>query len=274
MAALRIIIDSRNTAPWAGSHADLKVVNDTLSVCFQDLREQEQSEWEAGNPEPEAPSQYATALEKLAAEHHRLKHTISRLTMDDRFTDFFSYELLNRPIRVMGSFQEISPSLNSERIKHLYMAQSYFRDDIRATVSARFGGRGVEVTVDGSDPLWVESSASAIAQNLRRGKPRWAPLLSPWGHLLFQLAFVSVVAAIIWRLMDGFGGAAPWWGLIAAVYLSSFAMGNPESMNWLLPRVDIYTPGSQPAGTAHLKWVGGAVAAGLLAVIIDILLRG
>lgn len=274
MAAQRIIIDSRSTAPWAGSHADLKVVNDTLSVCFQDLREREQSEWEAANPEPEAVGADATALVKIAAEHHRLSHRISRLTMDDRFTDFCSYELLNRPIRVMGSFEEISPSLNSERIKYLYMAQSYFRDDIRRNVSARFGSRGVEVTVDGTDPLWVESTASAIAQNLRRGKPRWAPLLSPWGHLLSQLAFVSVVAAIIWRLTAGLGGALPWWGLIATVYLSFLAMGYSESRNWLLPRVEIYAPGSQPAGTAHVKWVGGAVGAGLLAVVVDILLRG
>ena len=274
MAAQRIIVDSRSTVPWAGSHADLSLVNDTFSVCFQDLRERELSQWHAAHPEPEAPKPDATALEKIAGEHRRLSHRISRLTMDDRFTDFCSYQLANRPIKVMGSFEEISQSLNSERIKSLYMAQSYFRDETRRIVSARFGSRGVEVTVDGTDPLWVESTASAIERRLRRGQPRWAPLLRPWGRLLSQLAMVAVVAAVLWRVTAGLGGAVAWWGLIGAVCLSFLAMGNPESMNWLLPKVDIYAPGSQPAGTTHLKWVGGAVAAGLLAVLLDLLLRG
>jgi hypothetical protein len=132
----------------------------------------------------------------------------------------------------------------------------------------------VEVTVDGTDPLWVESTASAIGQNLRQGQPRWAPLLTPWGNLLAQLVFVSVVGAVIWRATAGLGQAAHWWALIAALYLCVLATGNPQSMSWLLPKVDIHAAGSQPAGTTHLRWVGGALAAGLLAVVVDILLRG
>lgn len=278
MAAQRIIIDSRSTAPWAGSHADLKAVNDTLSVCFLDMRQREQgeqSEWETANPELPAGSEAdATAMEKISAEHRRLTHRIGLLKMSDRFTDHCTCELVNRPIRVTGSFEEISSSLNNERIKSLYMAQSYCRDDIRRNASVRFGSRSVEISVDGTDPLWVESTASALGNNLGRRRPRWAPLLSPWGHLLSQLALVSVVAAIIWRVSGGLGSAASWWGLIAAVCISFLAIGNPESMNWLLPRVDIYAAGSQPTGTTHLRWAGGAVAAAVLAVVVDILLRG
>ena len=274
MAAQRIIIDSRSTAPWAGSHADLQAVSDALSISFQDVRDQERSEWKAAHPEPEPPRADASALEKIIGQDRALSHRISRLRMDDRFSDFCSYELANRPIRVMGTFQEIAPSLGSEPVKYLHMAHSYIRDDIRRNVSAHFGSRGVEVTVDGTDPLWVESTASAIGQNLRQGQPRWAPLLTPWGNLLAQLVFVSVVGAVIWRATAGLGQASHGWALIAALYLCVLATGNPQSMSWLLPKVDIHAAGSQPAGTTHLKWVGGALAAGLLAVVVDILLRG
>jgi hypothetical protein len=274
MAAQRIIIDSRSTAPWAGSHVDLKTVNDALSLCMQDVRDQERSEWAAAHPEPEPPRPDASALEKIIGQDRALSHRISRLTMDDRFSDFCTYELANRPIRVMGTFQEIAPSLGGEPVRYLHMAHSYLRDDIRRNVSAHFGSRGVEVTVDGSDPLWVEATASAIEQNVRRGRPRWAPLLTPWGRLLAQLVFVSVIAAIIWRATAELGQAAHWWALIAAVYLCVLGIGDPKSMSWVLPRVDIHAAGSQPAGTSRLRWVGGALAAGLLAVVVDILLRG
>ena len=274
MAAQRIIIDSRSTAPWAGSHADLQAVNDALSISFQDVRDQELSEWRAAHPEPEPARADASALEKILGQDRALSHRISRLRMDDRFSDFCSYELADRPIRVMGTFQEIEPSLGSEPVKCLHMAHSYIRDDIRRNVSAHFGSLGVEVTVDGTDPLWVESTASAIEQNLRRGQPWWSPLLTPWGNLLAQLFFVSVVAAIIWRATAELGQAAHWWALIAALFLCVLAVGNPQSMSWLLPKVDIHAAGSQSAGTTHVRWVGGALAAGLLAVVVDILLRG
>jgi hypothetical protein len=39
-----MIIDSRSTAPWAGSHAALRAVNDALSISFQDVRDQERSD--------------------------------------------------------------------------------------------------------------------------------------------------------------------------------------------------------------------------------------
>src|SRR5450756_3078528 len=69
-------------------------------------------------------------------------------------------------------------------------------------------------------------------------------------------------------------GLAPlWWSLVGAVFISFLAIGNPRLMNWLLPNVDIHLPASQPTGTTHLKWVGGAIMVSVLGVVLDILLR-
>jgi len=120
----------------------------------------------------------------------------------------------------------------------------------------------------------VESAAGLLEKNLRTRRPRWAPLVSGWGYWLSQVAVAGLVATIVWRVTDGLGIAASWWGLVGAALISFLAIGNVKFLNWLLPTFDIYAPASQPTGTTHLKWVGGAITAAVLAVLFDTLLRG
>jgi ABC-type transport system involved in Fe-S cluster assembly fused permease/ATPase subunit len=100
-APQRITTDSPSAARWAGTHADLKAVNNRLSDCFKDMRHQEQSEWAAANPLPQELSAGASKVEQMTAEHLRMVREIRRLTKDDRFTGSCSLELANRPMEVM-----------------------------------------------------------------------------------------------------------------------------------------------------------------------------
>ena len=61
---------------------------------------------------------------------------------------------------------------------------------------------------------------------------------------------------------------------MAAVFISLLTIGNPKFMTWLLPSVDIFTPASQVTGSADPKWVDVGIAAAVLGVVFDILLRG
>jgi len=274
MPPQRITTDSRSAARWAGTHADLKAVNNRLSDCFKDMRQQEQSEWAAANPLPQELSAGASKVEQMTAEHLRMVREIRRLTKDDRFTGSCCLELANRPMEVMDDLEEVLPSVTNDRIKYVHMRRKYLRDDIWMSASVDFESRRVGILVEGTDPRWVESTASQLEKSLRARRPRWAPLASHWGSCLSQLAFGFLVAAIFWRVTDGPGVAPPWWALAGAVLISFLATGNLTFLNWLLPNVDIYSPGSQPTGTTHLKWVDAAIAAAVLGVIFDILLRG
>jgi hypothetical protein len=274
MPAQHVTTDSRSVAPWAGTHADLKVVDGILSNCFKDIRQREQSEWEAANPAREELQADATKLEKISAEHLRLMREIRRLTKNDRFTGYCCFELANRPIEVMDSFKEVLPSLSNGRIDRIQVRCRYCRDDIWMNASVCFGSKRVGVLVEGTNPSWVEAAANLLEKNLRVRRPHWAPLVSGWGYWLSQVAFGGLVAAIVWRVTDGLGRALSWWGLVAAVFISFLAIGNPKFMTWLLPGVDIYAPASQAAGTTHLKWPGVGIAAAVLGVAVDILLRG
>jgi hypothetical protein len=274
MPAQHVTTDSRSVAPWAGTHADLKVVDGILSSCFKDIRQREQSEWEAANPVCEEPKADATKLEKISAEHLRLMREIRRLTKNDRFTGYCCFEVANRPIEVRDTFKEVLPSLSDGRIDCIQVRRRYSRDDIWMNASVHFGSKRVGILVEGTSPSWVESAANLLEKNLRARRPHWAPLVSGWGYWLSQVAFGGLVAAIVWRLTDGLGRALSWWGLVAAVVISFLAAGNPKFMTWLLPGVDIYAPASAAAGTTHLKWAGVGIAAATLGVAVDILLRG
>lgn len=274
MPAQHLITDSRSAAPWAGTHADLKVVDGILSDCFKEMRQREQSEWETANPVPEELKADATKMERITAEHLRLIREIRRITKDDRFTGYCCFELANRPMEVMGNFEEVLPSLDNGRLKYIHMKHRYFRDGIRMNASVHFESQRVEVLVEGTNSVWVQSAADLLEKNLGVRRPWWAPLLSGWGYRVSQFAFGALVAAIVWRVTDGLGGAPSWWGLVGAACVSFLAIGNPKFMSWLMPNVDIYAPASQPTGTAHLRWVGGIVAVAVLGVVFDILLRG
>jgi hypothetical protein len=274
MRAQHFTTDSRCAVRWAGTHADLKVVNDSLSDCFKDMRQQEQSEWEAANPHPEALKADASTLEKLTAEHLRLVREIRRLTKDDRFTRYCCLESANRPMEVVDDVEDVLPSLSIDRIKYIHMRRRYSRDDIWMNASVYFESQRVGILVEGTNASWVESAAGLLEKNLRTRRPRWAPLVSGWGYWLSQVAVAGLVATIVWRVTDGLGIAASWWGLVGAALISFLAIGNVKFLNWLLPTFDIYAPASQPTGTTHLKWVGGAITAAVLAVLFDTLLRG
>jgi hypothetical protein len=268
-----ITTDSRSAARWAGTHADLKAVNDSLSDCFKDMRQKEQSEWAVANPLPEELKADASKVEELTAEHLRIVREISRLTKDDRFTGSCCLELVNRPMEVMDDLENVLPSVNSDRIKYVHMRRKYLRDDVWMSASVDFESQRVGILVKGTDPWWVESTASRLEKKLRTRRPRWAPLASRWGFGLSQLAFGVLVAAIVWAVTDGLGMAPPWWALLGAVLMSFLATGNLLFLKWLLPKVDIYAPGSQPRGTTHLKWVDAAIAAAVVGLIFDMLLR-
>jgi len=273
-APQRITTDSRSAARWAGTHADLKAVNKSLSDCFKDMRRQEQSEWAAANPLPQDLSAGASKVEQMTVEHLRMVREIRRLTKNDRFTGSCCLELANRPMEVMDDLEEVLPSVTNDRIKYVHLRRKYLRDDIWMSASVDFESQRVGIFVEGTDPRWVETTASRLENSLRTRRPRWAPLASRWGFWLSQLAFGLLVAAIVWRLTDDPGVAPPWWALAGAVLISFLATGNLPFLNWLLPKVDIYSPGSQPTGTTHLKWADAAIAAAVLGVIFDILLRG
>lgn len=274
MPAQHIATDSRSATRWAGTHADLKTVNDGLSDCFTDMRQREQSEWEAANPVPEELKADASKLDMINAEHLRLIREIRRLTMDDRFTGYCCFELADRPMEVTGNFEKLPPSLNDSDIGYIHMRRRYSRDDVWMNASVSFESRRVGILVEGTNPFWVESAADLLEKILVVRRPKWAPLFSRWGYRLSQFAFVGLVAAIVWRVTYGLGLAPLWWSLVGAVFISFLAIGNPRLMNWLLPNVDIHLPASQPTGTTHLKWVGGAIAVSVLGVVLDILLRG
>jgi len=182
--------------PLAGTHADLKVV-DGMSNCFKDIRQREQSEWEAANPVREELQADATKLEKISAEHLRLMREIRRLTKNDRFTGYCCFELANRPIEVMDSFKEVLPSLSNGRIDRIQVRCRYSRDNIWMNASVCFGSKRVGVLVEGTNPSWVEAAANLLEKNLRVRRPHWAPLVSGWGYWLSQVAFGGLVAAIV-----------------------------------------------------------------------------
>ena len=274
MPAQHIATDSRSATRWAGTHADLKTVNDGLSDCFRDMRQREQSEWEAANPVPEELKADASKLDMINAEHLRLIREIRRLTMDDRFTGYCCFELADRPMEVTGNFEKLPPSLNDSDIGYIHMRRRYSRDDVWMNASVSFESRRVGILVEGTNPFWVESAADLLEERLRVRRPVWAPLVSRWGYWLSQLAFGGLVAAIVWRVTDRLGRTPPWWGLLGAVLISLLVMGNPKFLSWLLPNVDIYAPASRPTGTTHLGWVGGAIAVAVLGLVADTLLRG
>jgi hypothetical protein len=130
MPPQRITTDSRSAARWAGTHADLKAGNDSLSDCFKGMRQQEQSEWAAANPLPQELSAGASKVEEMTAEHLRMVREIRRLTKDDRFTGSCCLELANRPMEVMDDLEEVLPSVTRDRIKYVHMRRKYLRDDI------------------------------------------------------------------------------------------------------------------------------------------------
>lgn len=274
MPAQDIVTDSRSVTRWAGSHADLKAVNDSLSDCFEGMRRREQSEWEADNPAPEELRADASNVEKMTAEHLLLIREIRRMTRDDRFTGYCCFELANRPLEVMGSYEEALPSLNNDRINFIHMRHRYSRDDSWLNATVYFESQRAGILVEGTNPFWVESAADLLEERLRVRRPVWAPLVSRWGYWLSQLAFGGLVAAIVWRVTDRLGRTPPWWGLLGAVLISLLVMGNPKFLSWLLPNVDIYAPASRPTGTTHLGWVGGAIAVAVLGLVADTLLRG
>jgi hypothetical protein len=273
-APQRITTNSRIAARWAGTHADLKAVNESLSDCFKDMRRQERSEWAAANPLPQDLSAGASKVEQMTVEHLLMVREIRRLTKNDRFTGSCCLEIANRPMEVMHDLEEVLPSVTNDRIKYVHLRRKYLRDDIWMSASVDSESQRVGIFVEGTDPRWVKTTANQLENSLRTRSPRWAPLASRWGFWLSQLAFGLLVAAIVWRVTDGPGVAPPWWALAGAVLISFLATGNLPFLNWLLPKVDIYSPGSQPTGTTHLKWADAAIAAAVMGVIFDILLRG
>jgi len=168
-----------------------------MSNCFKDIRQREQSEWEAANPVREELQADATKLEKISAEHLRLMREIRRLTKNDRFTGYCCFELANRPIEVMDSFKEVLPSLSNGRIDRIQVRCRYSRDNIWMNASVCFGSKRVGVLVEGTNPSWVEAAANLLEKNLRVRRPHWAPLVSGWGYWLSQVAFGGLVAAIV-----------------------------------------------------------------------------
>lgn len=273
MPAKRITSDRRDVAPFAGTFADVKETHHTLLECFKDIRDRERSEWDALNPEPEKAKSDASEPERRALEHSHQIREIKRSTMENRFSEYCTLEFVNRTMKVTGSFEDVSPSLSEGRIKDIYMMQRYFRDgsELQATV---LSGRGMVVLVEGTSPLWVESTATVLEKNLLARRPKWAFLTTTWGYMLSASVFGGIVAAIVLRGANGLQKDPPWWGLLGALYLGSLAILNPKFMNWMFPMVDIHAAGTQPIGATHLKWVGGTVAAAILGVIFDILLRG
>ena len=176
--AQHVTADSRSVAPWAGTHAGLKVLDGILSDCFKDIRQREQSESEAANPVREELKADATNLEKISAEHLRLMREIRRVTKNDRFTGYCCYQLANQPMEVAGNFEDILPALSNGRIDYIQMRRRYSRDDIWMNASVYFGRKRVGVLVEGTSPSWVESAANLLEKNLRVCRPHWAPLLS------------------------------------------------------------------------------------------------
>jgi hypothetical protein len=239
------------------------------------MRQQEQSEWEVANPAPEELKADASKLERMTAEHLRLIREIRRMTKDDRFTGYCCFELADRPMEVLDSFDELLPSLDNEHLKYVHMRHGYRRDNNWMNASVYFESQRVGILVEGTNPLWVASAADLLEKAVRVGRPKWGSLVSRWGYWLSQFVFACLVGAVFWRVTNGLGGVSSWWGLpVGAVLISFLAIGNPKFLDWLLPKVDIYPPVAAPTGSTHLKWVGTAVAAAVLGIAIDILLRG
>jgi hypothetical protein len=274
MPAQRITTDRRMVAPWAGTYADVRGTHDTLLECFKEIGNREWSEWEAANPEPEAVKPDASDLEKRAVEHSHTIREITRGSMEARFTDYCSFDFVSPAMKVTGSFEDVSSSMVDGRLKDIYMMHRYFRDESQMNATVVSGRSGVHIIVEGTSPFWVESTANLLERNLLARRPKWASLTTVWGYMLSAFVFGGLTAAIVLRVANGLHKDPAWWGLLGVGYIGFLTIGNPKAMNWMLPMVDIHTPGSQPIGATHLKWVGGACAAAILGVIFDILLRG
>jgi hypothetical protein len=271
MLAKALISERRRLAPWVGTYADLKKVDDALSECFRDQRRREQSEWVAGNPDLEKVKSDTSDLDRDNAEGVRSAREPGRNTRYANFAEQCWFEFFHQTRRMTGNFDEICSSLDGGRVKRVNMMHTYCRDDTQCIATVHFGLEHVLIIAEGSDRLWVDTTADLLERKLRARRPRWAPLISGWGYKLFQFAIAGLFAAIGFRIADGLHQDTEWWGWVG--FIVFIVMGNAKLRNWLLPGVDIHGPTCHATGITHLRWVGGAIAAATVTLLVDILLR-
>ena len=119
------------------------------------------------------------------------------------------------------------------------------------SVSVTFGrdpryktlGGGVSVEVTGSDKQWVAATYDTLVNELVKGVPWWARLITNRAYFGYMVLCYIMVMSIALKWLRPF---EPITGVVLGVAVAGLAWGTHSATKWLLPDFELVEPGERP----------------------------
>jgi hypothetical protein len=170
---------------------------------------------------------------------------------------------------VSGPLEEVLRETPAIRVRKIMYYYPGWRHIAGSQVTLRFNMRGLEVTVEGCDPVQVHSMASVIYDRASQSNPSWTFLLSVKGYLLQYAVVFAVVYFLALGVSRNLGMRAPGIVALSPASFMAAAAGFTVQFPRLFPRFELLRPGGSPRAERMLKWLGTLVASALVGAIFS-----
>jgi hypothetical protein len=143
---------------------------------------------------------------------------------------------------------------------------------VEVTLTLQHRDYGVCLRVVSSDIEWANQAYVGISEEIEKGKPKPYWLRSGLGRILASLTTsVSIVYVILAILLSKLPAQDRpneiEIAIIALLGLFVLFLKLDRFHDWLMPRFEIFSEGSNSIGARHLMWVGGQIIAVVVGII-------